>query len=70
MSNKKLWNDLLGVHFMDDLDDVNAKGATAPMLVVCYTNHALDQFLEGKHSKWHQTFFCTLLRKQVCQFQI
>lgn len=21
----------------------------APMLVVCYTNHALDQFLEGKH---------------------
>lgn len=21
---------------------------TAPMLVVCYTNHALDQFLEGK----------------------
>lgn len=23
----------------------------APMLVVCYTNHALDQFLEGKRNK-------------------
>lgn len=23
----------------------------APMLVVCYTNHALDQFLEGKHDE-------------------
>lgn len=23
----------------------------APMLVVCYTNHALDQFLEGKHNE-------------------
>ncbi|XP_007548089.1 NFX1-type zinc finger-containing protein 1 isoform X1 [Poecilia formosa] len=33
LTNKDLWND---VH-------------SAPMLVVCYTNHALDQFLEGIH---------------------
>ncbi|TNM88642.1 hypothetical protein fugu_004896 [Takifugu bimaculatus] len=26
------------------------KANNAPMLVVCYTNHALDQFLEGIHS--------------------
>ncbi|CDR00489.1 unnamed protein product, partial [Oncorhynchus mykiss] len=25
------------------------RGFTSPMLVVCYTNHALDQFLEGIH---------------------
>lgn len=31
----------------------------APMLVVCYTNHALDQFLEGKHlsKTWIRTLF-------------
>uniref|UniRef100_A0A1A8CEK6 Zinc finger, NFX1-type containing 1 n=2 Tax=Nothobranchius kadleci TaxID=1051664 RepID=A0A1A8CEK6_NOTKA len=27
----------------------NTKADPAPMLVVCYTNHALDQFLEGIH---------------------
>ncbi|XP_029006831.1 NFX1-type zinc finger-containing protein 1 [Betta splendens] len=35
LMNKDLW--------IDELD-------RAPMLVVCYTNHALDQFLEGIHS--------------------
>ncbi|KAH3813292.1 hypothetical protein DPMN_141745 [Dreissena polymorpha] len=25
----------------------NVSGMTSPMLIVCYTNHALDQFLEG-----------------------
>ncbi|XP_008287693.1 NFX1-type zinc finger-containing protein 1 isoform X2 [Stegastes partitus] len=34
LTNQSLWRDELG---------------TAPMLVVCYTNHALDQFLEGIH---------------------
>ncbi|XP_063766744.1 NFX1-type zinc finger-containing protein 1 isoform X2 [Eleginops maclovinus] len=34
LTNKKLWNDV----------------DRAPMLVVCYTNHALDQFLEGIHT--------------------
>ncbi|KAM4740439.1 NFX1-type zinc finger-containing protein 1 isoform 2-T2 [Anableps anableps] len=33
LTNKDLWNN----------------DETAPMLVVCYTNHALDQFLEGIH---------------------
>lgn len=27
----------------------NKKPARHPILVVCYTNHALDQFLEGIH---------------------
>ncbi|KAM9410372.1 NFX1-type zinc finger-containing protein 1 [Pholidichthys leucotaenia] len=34
LTNENLWRDRLG---------------NAPMLVVCYTNHALDQFLEGIH---------------------
>ncbi|XP_059186152.1 NFX1-type zinc finger-containing protein 1 isoform X2 [Centropristis striata] len=34
LTNQDLWRDRLG---------------SAPMLVVCYTNHALDQFLEGIH---------------------
>ncbi|XP_049446635.1 NFX1-type zinc finger-containing protein 1 isoform X2 [Epinephelus fuscoguttatus] len=34
LTNQKLWTERL---------------VTAPMLVVCYTNHALDQFLEGIH---------------------
>lgn len=33
LTNQSLWRDDFGM---------------APMLVVCYTNHALDQFLEGK----------------------
>ena len=28
----------------------SARQEAAPMLVVCYTNHALDQFLEGKQA--------------------
>uniref|UniRef100_A0A3Q3W7K3 RZ-type domain-containing protein n=1 Tax=Mola mola TaxID=94237 RepID=A0A3Q3W7K3_MOLML len=35
LTNQDLWRD---------------KAAMAPMLVVCYTNHALDQFLEGIHA--------------------
>ncbi|XP_033939060.1 NFX1-type zinc finger-containing protein 1 isoform X2 [Pseudochaenichthys georgianus] len=35
LANRKLWSDRLD---------------RAPMLVVCYTNHALDQFLEGIHT--------------------
>ncbi|XP_044066857.1 NFX1-type zinc finger-containing protein 1-like isoform X2 [Siniperca chuatsi] len=35
LTNQDLWRDRFG---------------TAPMLVVCYTNHALDQFLEGIHT--------------------
>ncbi|XP_024125640.1 NFX1-type zinc finger-containing protein 1 isoform X2 [Oryzias melastigma] len=34
LTNQELWTD---------------KSGKAPMLVVCYTNHALDQFLEGIH---------------------
>uniref|UniRef100_A0A3P8YD04 RZ-type domain-containing protein n=1 Tax=Esox lucius TaxID=8010 RepID=A0A3P8YD04_ESOLU len=34
LTNQELWSDDLG---------------PSPMLVVCYTNHALDQFLEGIH---------------------
>ncbi|KAI5619584.1 NFX1-type zinc finger-containing protein 1, partial [Silurus asotus] len=32
------------------LKNSNVWSANSPMLVVCYTNHALDQFLEGIHS--------------------
>ncbi|XP_017264129.2 NFX1-type zinc finger-containing protein 1 isoform X2 [Kryptolebias marmoratus] len=49
LTNQKLWNDLLNVHFLGDLGHLNDEGGKAPMLVVCYTNHALDQFLEGIH---------------------
>uniref|UniRef100_UPI0037E7DECA NFX1-type zinc finger-containing protein 1 n=1 Tax=Semicossyphus pulcher TaxID=241346 RepID=UPI0037E7DECA len=35
LTNKDLWRD---------------RGDESPMLVVCYTNHALDQFLEGIHT--------------------
>ncbi|XP_041800203.1 NFX1-type zinc finger-containing protein 1 isoform X2 [Chelmon rostratus] len=35
LTNQDLWRDRIG---------------SAPMLVVCYTNHALDQFLEGIHT--------------------
>lgn len=38
LTNQNLWRDEFG---------------KSPMLVVCYTNHALDQFLEGKQ----QLFF-------------
>jgi hypothetical protein len=36
----------LGVHLMRVLLGVKAKAKLGPVLVVCYTNHALDQFLE------------------------
>ena len=31
------------------------KSKPAPILVICYTNHALDQFLEGTHHHFYQT---------------
>ncbi|KNG48654.1 nf-x1 finger and helicase domain protein [Stemphylium lycopersici] len=36
----------LGLQLMKVLLDVKAKAKLGPILVVCYTNHALDQFLE------------------------
>lgn len=42
LTNREIWNKRLGI---DEEDEI----VTDPMLVVCYTNHALDQFLEGKH---------------------
>lgn len=33
----------------DDGDDAPLVSERRPILVVCYTNHALDQFLEGIH---------------------
>jgi hypothetical protein len=36
----------LGVHLMRVLLGVKKKAKLGPVLVVCYTNHALDQFLE------------------------
>lgn len=63
LTNKELWNDPINVRYMDDddLDDDDLEldlnvGGEAPMLVVCYTNHALDQFLEGKLWKLHQIY--------------
>lgn len=31
-----------------------AKIQTGPIILVCYTNHALDQFLEGIIKFWHR----------------
>lgn len=31
-------------------------GQSYPMLVVCYTNHALDQFLEGMYSFYRRLY--------------
>jgi Rad3-related DNA helicase len=36
----------LGVHLMRVLLEVKKQAKLGPVLVVCYTNHALDQFLE------------------------
>ena len=36
----------------DDRDDAPPVSERRPILIVCYTNHALDQFLEGIH-KFH-----------------
>lgn len=51
LHNKLKWDtgtELLG----DDDDEAHAVPQRRPILVVCYTNHALDQFLEGIH-KFH-----------------
>ncbi|XP_041836553.1 NFX1-type zinc finger-containing protein 1 [Melanotaenia boesemani] len=45
LRNQSLWSGKLD----DDDDYDNDDTGNAPMLVVCYTNHALDQFLEGIH---------------------
>ena len=48
LHNKLKWDtgtELLG----DDVDEAPLVSERRPILVVCYTNHALDQFLEGIH---------------------
>ena len=48
LHNKLKWDtgtELLG----DDGDEAPLVSERRPILVVCYTNHALDQFLEGIH---------------------
>ena len=48
LHNKLKWDtgtELLG----DDDDEALHVSERRPILVVCYTNHALDQFLEGIH---------------------
>ena len=50
LHNKSKWDQ--GSDFVDvAVDDdrwLQPAGFHRPILVVCYTNHALDQFLEGK----------------------
>ncbi|XP_046546854.1 LOW QUALITY PROTEIN: NFX1-type zinc finger-containing protein 1-like [Haliotis rubra] len=41
LSNINLWHRTTGEK------DVSEHGVTSPILLVCYTNHALDQFMEG-----------------------
>lgn len=38
----------VGLKIVRALLDNKAWGPKSPILVVCYTNHALDQFLEGE----------------------
>uniref|UniRef100_A0ACB8F7I5 Uncharacterized protein n=1 Tax=Sphaerodactylus townsendi TaxID=933632 RepID=A0ACB8F7I5_9SAUR len=40
----------VGLKIVRALLDNSTRRAAAPILVVCYTNHALDQFLEGIHT--------------------
>mmetsp|Transcript_101999 Transcript_101999/g.233606 ORF Transcript_101999/g.233606 Transcript_101999/m.233606 type:complete len:1568 (+) Transcript_101999:399-5102(+) len=40
----------IGLKIVRALLDNTANRRSSPILVVCYTNHALDQFLEGIHS--------------------
>ena len=48
MHNKSKWD--TGTELLDDdLDERLLLSERRPILVVCYTNHALDQFLEGIH---------------------
>ena len=51
LHNKTKWD--TGTEFqLDDHDEDHLLSKRRPILVVCYTNHALDQFLEGIH-KFH-----------------
>ena len=51
LHNKTKWD--TGTELLDDdMDDRLQVSERRPILVVCYTNHALDQFLEGIH-KFH-----------------
>ena len=47
MHNKSKWD--TGTDQFDDDDERMLLSERRPILVVCYTNHALDQFLEGIH---------------------
>ena len=48
LHNKSKWD--TGTELIDDdLDERALLSERRPILVVCYTNHALDQFLEGIH---------------------
>ena len=50
LKNKKYWHDPeIEGRWFDRYEGFNVNPEVgSPMLVVCYTNHALDQFLEGK----------------------
>ena len=51
LDNKGKWD--TGTELLDDnMDERLLLSERRPILVVCYTNHALDQFLEGIH-KFH-----------------
>ena len=51
LHNKSKWD--TGTELLDDdRDERLLLSERRPILVVCYTNHALDQFLEGIH-KFH-----------------
>ncbi|KAJ7333525.1 NFX1-type zinc finger-containing protein 1 [Desmophyllum pertusum] len=48
LHNKMKWD--TGTELIDhDRDDAPPVSERRPILIVCYTNHALDQFLEGIH---------------------
>ena len=50
LHNKGKWD--TGTELLDNMDERLLLSERRPILVVCYTNHALDQFLEGIH-KFH-----------------
>ena len=51
LHNKAKWD--TGTELLDDdMDERLLLSERRPILVVCFTNHALDQFLEGIH-KFH-----------------
>lgn len=43
----------MGLKIVKALLSNQAVRGRAPLLIVCYTNHALDQFLEGKRAPWY-----------------